>query len=206
MQRILKIVFFIVLITIGTRLYHSRPWASSLVLTGVALEEKNGSLSGSIVLNHVLKINGILVSFINEKPVIEFPKSSYQNNSRNRLFINQNIKEEVLQSITNKEIEIDTIRGVNFSVRDLAIVRSDKGELVTCKVIFNDSLEVICFVKSRIEPARILWPRIRRPQGWIDILEIKDKGIKEELDREIYQKYRLLMNEKSLNKGAESET
>jgi len=191
MQRILRIIFVIVLIIIGTRLYHSKPWGSPLVLTGLKFEDRGSVLSGSIVLNNVLKINGVLVRYIDGKAIVELPGSCSKDGSRSLIFVRNGAREEILQHILDKDIEGYNGKGIDFSVRNLAIPKNRKGASVSCRVVFNDFLDVVCYVKDGLKSSRVLWPKMKGSNGWVDIVDIQDKGLREDIEEEICKKCRL---------------
>lgn len=193
MQRILRIIFVIALIITGTKLYYSKPWASPFVLTGIAMEEREGSLSGSIILNNILKINGVLVRYIDGKAIVELPGSCSKDSSRSLVFVRQSAWEEILQHILDKDIEDYNGERIDFSVRNLAIPKNGKGASVSCKVVFNDFLEIICYVKDELESGRVLWPGMKGSNGWVDIVDIQDKGLREDIEEEICKKCRLVL-------------
>ncbi len=182
-MKIIKLIITVFIILLTSNLY-----SQTLYITNI--ERQDNFIN--IELNEVLEVYNLKLNFINEKYSIVVPKYQGKVSNYNYFsFLNRDFKDKIISSISKNVIEQvnnDKNNDITYKLNKFNIINS-KTLKVTFSIIFNDLFEVNATVMNGKNGLWVQWPSLKQNNKWKKLFVIKDKKLKDTIEKEIINKY-----------------
>ena len=183
-MKAIKLIISLFVLFLASNLY-------SQILHITNIEKQDNFIS--IELNEILEICNLKLSSVNEKYSIIVPKYQSKTSNYNYFsFLDRSFKDKVINSINNNIVEQtdnDTRNDITYKLNKFNIINSNILR-ATFSIIFNDLFEVNATIMNGKNGLWVQWPSLKQQNNkWKKLFIIKDKKLKNAIEKEIINKY-----------------
>ncbi len=183
-MKAIKLIISLFVLFLASNLY-------SQILHITNIEKQDNFIS--IELNEILEICNLKLSSVNEKYSIIVPKYQSKTSNYNYFsFLDRSFKDKIINSINNNIVEQtdnDTRNDITYKLNKFNIINSNILK-ATFSIIFNDLFEVNATIMNGKNGLWVQWPSLKQQNNkWKKLFIIKDKKLKDAIEKEIINKY-----------------
>ena len=183
-MKAIKLIISLFVLFLASNLY-------SQILHITNIEKQDNFIS--IELNEILEICNLKLSSVNEKYSIIVPKYQSKTSNYNYFsFLDRSFKDKIINSINNNIVEQtdnDTRNDITYKLNKFNIINSNILR-ATFSIIFNDLFEVNATIMNGKNGLWVQWPSLKQQNNeWKKLFIIKDKKLKDAIEKEIINKY-----------------
>lgn len=183
-MKAIKLIISLFVLFLASNLY-------SQILHITNIEKQDNFIS--IELNEILEICNLKLSSVNEKYSIIVPKYQSKTSNYNYFsFLDRSFKDKIINSINNdivEQIDNDTRNDITYKLNKFNIINSNILR-ATFSIIFNDLFEVNATIMNGKNGLWVQWPSLKQQNNkWKKLFIIKDKKLKDAIEKEIINKY-----------------
>ena len=183
-MKTIKLIFSLFILFLASNLY-------SQILHITNIEKQDNFIS--IELNEILEICNLKLSSVNEKYSIIVPKYQSKTSNYNYFsFLDRSFKDKIINLINNNIVEQtdnDTRNDITYKLNKFNIINSNILR-ATFSIIFNDLFEVNATIMNGKNGLWVQWPSLKQQNNkWKKLFIIKDKKLKDAIEKEIINKY-----------------
>lgn len=185
-MKIIKIFIVTAILIITSQLYGEQ----NLYITNI--EKQNNFIC--VEFNNSLEANNFEIKHLNDSYLLIVPK--YQNKSTKYnyfSFLTRDFKEYFINSV-NKNLTTKQEKYTVFYKTNKFNIVNSKVLKATFSVIFNDLFEVNGTIMNGKNGLWVQWPSIKQEDKWKKLFTIKDKELKNKLEKELINKYNNTVN------------
>lgn len=183
-MKAIKLIISLFVLFLASNLY-------SQILHITNIEKQDNFIN--IELNEILEICNLKLSSVNEKYSIIVPKYQSKTSNYNYFsFLDRSFKDKIINSINNNIVEQtdnDTRNDITYKLNKFNIINSNILR-ATFSIIFNDLFEVNATIMNGKNGLWVQWPSLKQQNNkWKKLFIIKDKKLKDAIEKEIINKY-----------------
>ena len=107
-------------------------------------------------------------------------------------FLDRNFKNDIIKKIQSNDTDIvyKNKGKIEYKINKCSIPKQPKKILAFMSVIFNDNIEINCNILKGPYGLWIAWPSIKEQNKWKKLFNIKDKHLKENIEKKLIEHYK----------------
>jgi len=162
-----------------------------------------------VLINNVLEISEIQVLKVGGRTSLKFPEYvSKKGKVYPQITVHtKQANDAILNAVTTGKPSGEKSKAISFKVTKFSKFTRPSKLKVFAAVMFNDAIEVECKIMEGNKGPWVSWPS-RRPEGggkWINQVAIKNKAVKDAIEKTLLERYAKMLQESGASGGAGEE-
>jgi len=190
----------------------SVPPSRDIIVTEVEVTPVDeGAVKGlaRVLINNVLEISEIQVLKVGGRTSLKFPEYvSKKGKVYPQITVHtKQANDAILNAVTTGKPSAEKSKAISFKVTKFSRFTRPSTLKVFAAVMFNDAIEVECKIMEGKRGPWVSWPA-RRPEGggkWINQVSIKNKAVKDAIEKTLLERYAKMLQESGGSAGAGEE-